>query len=83
MALLVIGSGASTARRWHYLRRNSTDIKIDLWNRHLTNNEIWVFSHEIKEQSCKFLFIIYIRCFYIMSSTLLVHTNVLREPFLP
>jgi hypothetical protein len=83
MILLVIGSGADSAQRWHYSRHSSADIKIDLWNRHLTNNEFWVFSHEIKELGCKLLLVICNHCFYIMSTTLLVHMDVLLEPFLP
>jgi hypothetical protein len=83
MVLLVIGSGAGTAQSWHYSRRSSVDIQIDLWNRHLTNNDVWVFSHKIKELSCKLLFDICRFCIYIVSSMLLVHMDVLSEPFLP
>jgi hypothetical protein len=52
---LVIGSEASTARS-----ESSVDIQIDLWNRYLTNNVVWVFSHEIKELSCKLLFMLFV-----------------------
>jgi hypothetical protein len=49
----------------------------------LTNNDVGLFSHEIKEQSWKLLFIICRLYIYILSSALLVHMDVLREPFLP
>jgi hypothetical protein len=48
---VVIKSGASTARS-----EASADTQIDLWNI-LSNNDVWVFSHEVKELICKFLFI--------------------------
>jgi hypothetical protein len=78
MVLLVIGSGADTTRS-----ESSADIQIDLWNIHLTNNDVWVFSHEINELSCKLFFIIYRLYIYIVSSMLLVHMDVLHEPSLP
>jgi hypothetical protein len=77
--LLFIRSRASTA--WS---KSSADIQIELWNKHMTNNDVWVFSHEIKELSCKLIFIvIYILYIFIVSSTLLAHMDVLHEPFLP
>jgi hypothetical protein len=49
----VTGSGVGTAQS-----EFSADIQIGLWNRHLANNDVWLFSHEIKELSYKLLFII-------------------------
>jgi hypothetical protein len=80
--VLVIGSGAGTAWSWHCSERRSADVQIDLWNKHPTNNDVWVFSPEIKELSCKLLIIICRLYIYIMSATLLVHMDVLCEPFL-
>jgi hypothetical protein len=57
--------------------------KLIFWNRHLTNNDVWVFFHEIKEPSCKLIFVICRLYIYIVSSMLLVYMDVLREPFLP
>jgi hypothetical protein len=77
MLLLVIGSGAGTTRS-----ESNANIQIDLWNRHLTNNNVWVFSHKIKELRCKLLLIVICKlCIFIMSSMLLVHMDVLRKPF--
>jgi hypothetical protein len=78
MILLVIWSGAGTTRS-----ESSADIQVDLWNRHLSNNDVWMFSHEIKELRCKLLFLIYRLYIYIVSSMLLVHMDVLHESFLP
>jgi hypothetical protein len=58
--LLVIRSRADTARS-----ESSVDIQIDLWNRHMTNNNVWVFSHEIKEMICILLFIIIYRVLHV------------------
>jgi hypothetical protein len=49
------------------------DIQIDLLNRHLTNNDVRLFSTEMIELRCKLLFIICRLCIYIESSALLVH----------
>jgi hypothetical protein len=63
--------------------KSNVDTQIDLWNRHLTNNDVWVFSYEIKELRCKLLFIIICKlCIFTVSSTLLVHMGALHEPFL-
>jgi hypothetical protein len=78
MVLLVIGSGATTDRC-----ESSVDIQIDLWNRHLTNNDVRAFPHEIKELSFELLFIVICRLFiFIVSSTHPVQMDVLYEPFL-
>jgi hypothetical protein len=81
--LLVIESGADTTQSWYYSRHSSADFQIDLWNRHLTNNELWLFSHEIKDLGCKLLFVICRLYFYFVSSILLIHMDVLHKPFLP
>jgi hypothetical protein len=83
---LLVQQNFIICQRWvlqHCSERCSADIQIDLWNRHLTNNDVWVFSHDIEELSYKLLFVICRLCIYIMSSVLFVHMNVLHEPFLP
>jgi hypothetical protein len=78
----MIRSRAGIAWSWHYSRQSNADIQIDYWNKHLTNNDVWVFSPKIKKLSRKLLFVICRLCIYIVSSMLLVHMDVLREPFL-